>query len=143
VSVDSDLLSPFLPDGKKLTQRASDVGPESPRCRLVVDRKDVVYLAGDVIPGDTDPVKVDEQGLKRLGNPAPVAIGDEARLGDDGALAVARCTYKGERRKFVALVQLQLQERLPEKTSERRDALAAFLRSYFPKAMRKQGCTGS
>ena len=34
VAVDSDLLSPFLPDGKKLTQRAYDAGQESPRCRL-------------------------------------------------------------------------------------------------------------
>ncbi|WP_052489073.1 hypothetical protein [Streptomyces sp. 150FB] len=132
-----------MPDGKKLTQQASDAGPESPRCRLVVDRKDVVYIAGDVIPSDTDPVKVDERGLLRMGNPAPVAIGDEGRLADKGALAVARCTYKGEQRKFVALVQLELQESLPEKTPERRDALAAFLRSYFPKAMEKQGCTGS
>ncbi|MFJ2892648.1 hypothetical protein ACIO53_42125 [Streptomyces sp. NPDC087305] len=139
VAVDSDLLSPFLPDGKKLTQRAYDAGQESPRCRLSVDGKLVVYLTGDVVPADTDPVKVQDRALVRLGNPASVDIGDSARVADNGALAVAKCTYKGQQRKFVTLVQLQ--KKVPAKTSQRRDALSSFLKSYFPKAMAKQGCT--
>ncbi|WP_416959960.1 hypothetical protein [Streptomyces sp. Agncl-13] len=138
VAVDSDLLSPFLPDGQKLTQRSYNAGQESPRCRLSVDGKLVVYLSGDVVPAETDPIKVQERALVRLGNPAAVDIGDSARVADNGALAVAACMYEGRQRKFVALVQLQ--EKTPAKTSERRDALRSFLGSYFPGAMAKQGC---
>lgn len=138
MAVDSDLLSPLLPDGQKLTQRAYNAGQESPRCRLSVDGKLVVYLSGDVVPAETDPVKVQDRALVRLGNPAAVDIGDSARVADNGALAVAACTYEGSRRKFVTLVQLQ--EKTPAKTSERRDALRSFLSAYFPKAMAKQGC---
>ncbi|MFJ3897829.1 MULTISPECIES: hypothetical protein [unclassified Streptomyces] len=139
VAVDSDLLSPLLPDGEKLTQRAYDAGQESPRCRLSVDGKLVVYLTGDVVAADTDPLKVQDRALVRLGNPAAVDIGDGARVADNGALAVARCAYEGRQSKFVTLVQLQ--KKVPAKTSQRRDALRSFLESYFPKAMAKQGCT--
>jgi len=138
VAVDSDLLSPFLPDGQKLTQRAYNSGQESPRCRLSVDGKLVVYLSGDVVPVETDPIKVQDRALVRLGNPAPIDIGDSSRVADNGAMAVAACTYDGSRRKFVTLVQLQ--DKLPAKTSERRNALRSFLGAYFPKAMVKQGC---
>ncbi|WP_327400901.1 hypothetical protein OG194_12235 [Streptomyces sp. NBC_01288] len=139
MAVDSDLLSPFLPDGQKLTERAYNSGQESPRCRLSVDGKLIVYLSGDVVPAETDPIKVQDRALVRLGNPASVVdIGDSARVADNGALAVAACTYEGSRRKFVTLVQLQ--EKVPAKTSQRRDAMRSFLGAYFPKAMAKQGC---
>lgn len=138
VAVDADLLSPFLPDGQKLTQRAYNSGQESPRCRLSVDGKLVVYLSGDVVPAETDPIKVQDRALARLGNPASVDIGDSARVADNGAMAVGTCTYEGRQRKFVALVQLQ--EKVPGKTSQRRDALRSFLGAYFPGAMAKQGC---
>jgi hypothetical protein len=138
VAVDSDLLSPFLPDGQKLTQRAYNSGQESPRCRLSVDGKLVVYLSGDIVPTETDPIKVQDRALVGLGNPASVDVGDSARVADNGAMAVGTCTYEGRQRKFVTLVQLQ--EKVPGKTSQRRDALRSFLGAYFPGAMAKQGC---
>ncbi|WP_248003159.1 hypothetical protein HEP84_56685 [Streptomyces sp. RLB1-33] len=103
-----------------------------------MDQNLVVYLSGDVVAGDIDPIKVQDQALVRLGNPATADIGDEAVIADRGAMAVASCTYKGKRQKFAVLIQLQ--KNVPEKTSERRNALRSFLRSYFPKAMEKQGC---
>nr|QIY98628.1 hypothetical protein HEP87_37480 [Streptomyces sp. S1D4-11] len=138
VTVDSDSLSPLLPNGKKLTQKSYDAGPESPRCRLLVDQNLAVYLSGDVVAGDVDPVKVQDQALVRLGSPAAADIGDEAVIADRGAMAVASCAYKGKQQKFAVLIQLQ--KNVPEKASERRNALRSFLRSYFPKAMEKQGC---
>ncbi|GAA2655962.1 hypothetical protein GCM10010307_69110 [Streptomyces vastus] len=138
VTVGADVLSPFLPRGENLTQRTYDAGPESPRCRLSVDNKLIVYISGDVVPEDTDPIKVQDRALVRLGSPATVDIGDDARVADNGAMAVAACTYEGDQRKFVVLIQLERE--IPEKTSERRDALQSVLRSYFPKAMEKQGC---
>ncbi|MFI2432037.1 hypothetical protein [Streptomyces sp. NPDC018693] len=138
VTVDPDLLTPFLPYGKELTQRSDDAGPESPRCRLSVDKKLVIYLSGDVVSKDTDPIEVQDRALRRLGNPTAVDIGDDARVADRGATAVAACTYEGQQRKFVSLIQLQ--EDLPDGTSERRNALQSFLRSYFPEAMAQQGC---
>ncbi|MFF8025198.1 hypothetical protein ACFZDJ_29750 [Streptomyces sp. NPDC007896] len=138
MTVDSDSLSPLLPNGKKLTEKSYDAGPESPRCRLLVDQKLVVYLSGDVVAGDTDPIKVQDRALVRLGSPAAADIGDDAVIADRGAMAVAGCTYKGKQQKFAVLVQLE--KNVPEKVSERRDALRSFLRSYFPKAMEKQGC---
>ncbi|MFD8218653.1 hypothetical protein ACFV2U_34395 [Streptomyces sp. NPDC059697] len=138
MTVDSDSLSPLLPNGKKLTQKSYDAGPESPRCRLLVDQNLVVYLSGDVVAGDVDPIKVQDQALARLGSPAAADIGDEAVIADRGAMAVAGCAYKGKQQKFAVLIQLQ--KNVPEKASERRNALRSFLRSYFPKAMEKQGC---
>ncbi|MGW0835986.1 hypothetical protein [Streptomyces prunicolor] len=101
VAVDSDLLSPFLPDGQKLTQRAYNSGQESPRCRLSVDGKLVVYLSGDIAPTETDPIKVQDRALVGLGNPASVDVGDSARVADNGAMAVGTCTYEGRQHKFV------------------------------------------
>ncbi|WP_344395201.1 hypothetical protein [Streptomyces vastus] len=103
-----------------------------------MDNKLIVYISGDVVPEDTDPIKVQDRALVRLGSPATVDIGDDARVADNGAMAVAACTYEGDQRKFVVLIQLERE--IPEKTSERRDALQSVLRSYFPKAMEKQGC---
>ncbi|MER5532283.1 hypothetical protein [Streptomyces mirabilis] len=138
VTVDSDSLSPLLPNGKKLTEKSYDAGPESPRCRLLVDQQLVVYLSGDVVAGDTDPIKVQDRALVRLGSPAAADIGDDAVIADRGAMAVAGCAYKGKQQRFAVLVQLQ--RNVPENVSKRRDALRSFLRSYFPKAMEKQGC---
>ncbi|WP_181446637.1 hypothetical protein [Streptomyces sp. NTH33] len=142
VTVGTDRLAPFLPSGDEVAQRSYDAGPESPRCRVSVDKKLVVHLSGDIVSTDTDPIKVQGRALTRLGDPAPADnIGDDARIADNGAMAVARCTYQGEQRKFVALVQLQ--KEIPKERPERRDALEDFLRAYFPKAMEKLGCQGS
>ncbi|MFD9629564.1 hypothetical protein [Streptomyces violascens] len=139
VPIDSALLSPLLPPGKKLTQDKYDAGAESPRCRLAVDTDRVVYLNGDVIPTDTDPIKLDPRGMQRMGHPSAVSLGDGAQVADWGAIAFADCTYQGKKQRFVALVQLE--KPVPEKVSERRDALVSFLRAYLPAAMKAQGCT--
>ncbi|MFD7167731.1 MULTISPECIES: hypothetical protein [Streptomyces] len=139
VPLDSGLLSPLLSSGERLSQDKYDTGRESPRCRLDVDKQTVVYLKGDVIDTKTDPIEVNNQLLQRLGNPTPVAVGEGGRVADSGAIAFANCTYQGKPQRFVAYVELS--KPVPEKTSERRDALVAFLRAYLPAAMKAQGCT--
>ncbi|WP_223283655.1 hypothetical protein [Streptomyces sp. FBKL.4005] len=139
VPMDQGLVSPFLPDGKKITQRFYDHGAESPRCRISVARWLVLYISSDVITADTDPLKVNH-GLVRLGNPAPAAIGDAARVADRGAMAVADCTRGGARKRVVTLIDLALEHPEPEDTSRRRTALTQLLRAYFPKAMADLHC---
>ncbi|MFI9170380.1 hypothetical protein [Streptomyces lincolnensis] len=141
VPVDAGTLSPLLPDGEKLTESRRDKGPESKSCRVTVDDTLVVYLAGDITDRGTDAVSPADRGLRRLGEPALVqGVGDKAAVADGGAKAMASCTYKGEPRQFVGLVQLEADDPVPTKTPERRDALLAFLKSWFPAAGEAQGC---
>jgi hypothetical protein len=67
-------------------------------------------------------------------------VDDTAAVADGGAEAMAECAYAGEPGEFVALVQLEAEDPVPEETSERRDALPAFLTSWFPAAGKAQGC---
>ncbi|MFF9495041.1 hypothetical protein [Streptomyces flaveolus] len=138
VRVGSELLEPFLPDGEKLTQRAYDAGDTSPRCRVTVDDRLVLYVADDLVPPDTDPLEVQDRALLRLGNPAAVDVGEAARVADRGATAVAECTRDGDDMRFVTLIQLE--QRTPEDTEQRRTALTDLLRAYFPKAVAGAGC---
>ncbi|MFD8199386.1 hypothetical protein [Streptomyces sp. NPDC059701] len=138
VEVGSDLLAPFLPDGEKVAQRAYDAGDTSPRCRVTVDDRLILYVADDLVPPDTDPLKVQDRALLRLGNPAPVDVGEAARVANRGATAVAGCTRDGAEKKFVTL--LQLERSTPEDTEQRRSALTDLLRAYSPKAMADLGC---
>ncbi|MEU6526036.1 hypothetical protein ABZ892_25230 [Streptomyces sp. NPDC046924] len=138
VTVDPDLISPFLPDGKKLTQRSYDNGVVSPRCRVSVDKHLIVYISDDVVPADVDPIQVQARGLLRLGNPSPVDVGDAARIADRGATAVADCTREGEPMRFVTTIELE--KEIPEETSKRRSDLTQLLRAYLPKAMAAVNC---
>ncbi|CAL9672381.1 hypothetical protein SUDANB15_07494 (plasmid) [Streptomyces sp. enrichment culture] len=118
VAVDSELLAPLLPDGEKLNQRAYDAGATSPRCRVSVDDQLIAYVSGDLVLRDTDPLQVQDRALQRLGNPAPIDVGDAARVADRGeAMAVADCTQDGTEQRFVTLIQLE--QNKPEDTSQR------------------------
>ncbi|MFC5957003.1 hypothetical protein ACFP51_21760 [Streptomyces pratens] len=139
VTVDSDLISPFLPGGKKLTQDSYDHGVVSPRCRVIVDRSLIMHISGDVVPPEIDPIQVKDRGLLRLGTPSPVDVGDAARIADHGAMAVADCTRDGEPMRFVTMIELQ--KEIPEETPKRRSDLTQLLRAYFPKAMAAVDCT--
>lgn len=138
VAVDSDLLSPLLPDGEKLTQRSYDAGATSPRCRVSVDDRLVLYVSNDLVPPDTDPLKTQDRGLQRLGHPAPADVGAAARVADRGALAVADCATEDGRKRVATLIQLERE--FPEDTAQRRKNLTRLLRGYLPKAMGALGC---
>ncbi|MEU6088467.1 hypothetical protein ABZ865_16875 [Streptomyces sp. NPDC047085] len=139
VTVDSKLISPLLPDGKKLTQRSSDAGATSPRCRVSVDDNLVLYVSSDLVPPGTDPLKVQDRGLQRLGHPSPADVGDAARVADRGAMAVADCTRRGGKERIATLIQLEKEH--PKDASQRRKDLTQLLRAYLPKAMADLDCS--
>ncbi|WP_406103590.1 hypothetical protein OG698_15700 [Streptomyces sp. NBC_01003] len=140
VQVGSEVLSPLLPDGKKLTQRDYNFGPTQPRCELKVDGNLVVHVSGDVVPASTDVIAVNERGMRGLGHPAAAKnIGQDARIADRGALTVDRCVYGGKQQKFVA--DIELKKQAIQDVSERRDALRSLLKAYLPAAMKDVGCS--
>ncbi|MFI9818238.1 hypothetical protein [Saccharothrix variisporea] len=139
VKVDSGVLSPLLPKGKQLGQSRQDKGPGSVSCRVTVDDSLVLYLAQDLTDPGTD--AMESRGLQRMGDPADVeGVGDRAAVADRGAKAVVECTHEGRPRLFVGLVQLERAEPVPADTRERRDAVLAFLKSWFPAAVSGLGC---
>lgn len=141
VPVDAGALSPLLPNGEKVDESPVDKGPESVSCRVRVDDSLVVHLSGDITDRDTSAVSLEDRGLARLGNPALTeGVGDVAAVADIGAKAMADCAYEGEPRQFVGLVQLPGENPVPADAAERRNALLAFLKSWFPAAARAQGC---
>ncbi|MFE6801944.1 hypothetical protein [Streptomyces sp. NPDC057696] len=139
VQMGSELLSPLLPDGEKLTQRDYNFGPTQPRCELKVDGNLVVHLSGDVVPASTDVIAVNERGMRGLGHPAAANIGQDARISDRGALAVDSCTYGGKQQKFVA--EIELKQQAIQDVSERRGALRSLLKAYLPAAKEDVGCS--
>lgn len=136
--VNSDLLAPLLPNGDAFEQSRYDFSEESWSCRLYVDKSLALYVKGDVVPADLDPIKVSEEGLVRMGHPEEVDIGDDARIADGGALAVVACPRPDDERKFVMLIESKGDT--PKDTSERRRALSRFLESYLPQVLKTQGC---
>ncbi|MFI1103944.1 hypothetical protein [Streptomyces melanogenes] len=140
VTVGSKPLAPLLPDGEKLEQSPKAISPESSVCSVSVDKKQAVYVTDDVTDAGTDPVAVQRDALARMGNPQKAAVGDDARIADQGGVAVGVCTYQGSRRKFVTLVDLTSEHPVPKRTADRRKALESFLRAYLPKAMEAKGC---
>ncbi|MFI1170364.1 hypothetical protein [Streptomyces melanogenes] len=140
VTVGSEPLAPLLPDGEKLDQSTKTLNAESSTCSVSVDKKQAVYVTDDVTDADTDPVAVQRDALARMGNPQKAAVGDDARIADQGGVAVGVCTYQGGRHKFVTLVDLTADHPVPKGTADRRKALESFLRAYLPKAMEAKGC---
>ncbi|WP_329404039.1 hypothetical protein [Streptomyces melanogenes] len=128
VTVGSEPLAPLLPDGEKSV------------CSVSVDKKQAVYVTDGVTDAETDPVAVQRDALARMGNPQKAAVGDDARIADQGGVAVGVCTYQGRRQKFVTLVDLTSNHPVPKRTADRRKALESFLRAYLPKAMEAKGC---
>ncbi|WP_405796947.1 hypothetical protein [Streptomyces sp. NBC_01506] len=135
---DADLLAPLLPNGDAFEQKRSNFGEESWSCRLQVDKALVLYVKGDVVPADVDPIKVKEEALGRMGHPEKADIGDDARVADQGALAVVACPRPNDERKFV--MEIESMSDTPKDTSERRQALSRFLDSYLTQALKAQGC---
>ncbi|WP_405413293.1 hypothetical protein [Streptomyces rubiginosohelvolus] len=135
--VDPALVAPFLPEGEELKVDDSLTEAGQPRCKVYVDGTLHLYLRGDIVEPDFDPLKATEQSMRRLGDPAPADIGDGATIADHGAMAVRACTHQGEKRQYV--LDLDGVDR-PQDTAERRRALEEFLRSQLPVAMEAEGC---
>ncbi|MFF1478922.1 hypothetical protein ACFVYD_15320 [Streptomyces sp. NPDC058301] len=140
VPVGSKALAPLLPDGEKLEQSAKALGAESSTCSVFVDKQQAVYLTDDVTDAGTDPVAVQRDALARMGNPQKAAVGDDARIADQGAIAVSACAYQGRPQKFVTLINLTSPHPVPKPTADRRRTLESFLRAYLPKALEAKGC---
>ncbi|MEU0464381.1 hypothetical protein ABZ215_10285 [Amycolatopsis sp. NPDC006131] len=133
VPVDSAALAPLLPDGEGIGESFTDKAQGSVSCRLSVDGSTVLYLAADVTDRGTAAVSLDDDGLRRLGNPVLVdGAGDVTAVADRGAKAMAECTHAGQPRLFVGLVQSE--------AAQPRDVLLAFLASWFPAARAAAGC---
>ena len=147
VSSDPGFFAPLLPSGEEFKQQKSDLGAGSWRCRVFVDNSLALYVRGDVVSEDTDPIRVSDRSLRRMGHPEKADIGDDARIADQGALAVAACpggkqageSGKAEEKRKFAL-EIALQHETPEDTSERRQALSRFLDAYLPRALTAQDC---
>ncbi|WP_329024123.1 hypothetical protein [Streptomyces sp. NBC_00690] len=135
VAVDSGAVDPLLPEGKKLDQTKSGSQATLSQCRLSVDGKGVLSVKSYFVPAKEDPV---ETKAWELTNPAEISVGDNARVSDAMAIAVADCASAGERRKFVVQAYpLTTASDLPE----RREDLTRFMAAYFPKAQAAVDCT--
>ncbi|MBL1100922.1 hypothetical protein [Streptomyces coffeae] len=137
--VDPDLLAPLLSDGEKIHQR--DVPREhGATCDVSVQGGDGggVYITRDAVTEGVDPLEVKKDTLIGYGNAKKVDIGDDARLGDKGALVTTSCAPKGKDTTFA--LEVSLSSPTPKDVSERRKALERFLRSYLPTAAKAQGC---
>ncbi len=135
---DPALVAPFLPEGDELKVDDSLSKPGQPRCKVSVDGTLHLYLRGDIVEPDFDPLEATEQSMRRLGNPAPAdGIGDGATIADHGAMAVRACTHQGEKRQYVLDIDAVDH---PQDTPERRRALERFVRAQLPVAMEAEGC---
>ncbi|MCF6526396.1 hypothetical protein HOY81_25460 [Streptomyces sp. JJ36] len=135
--VDPDTVAPLLPEGEKLEIEDTLSEPGKPRCKFYVDGELTLYLRGDVVETGFDPLEASEEGMGRLGDPAPADIGDGALLADHGAKVVRACTYEGERRQYVLSFDGVDH---PEDTGDRRKAIERFARSYLPSALKAHDC---
>ncbi|MFG2877809.1 hypothetical protein ACGFYU_22890 [Streptomyces sp. NPDC048337] len=134
VAVDGSALAPLLPRGKKLDQTTANSNADTSRCRVRVDERGVLSVESYVTSVDNNPV---ETKAWELVHPAKIQVGDDARVGDAMAIAVATCTYRAEPRKFVVQAYpFTLASDLPK----RRDALTRFMEAYFPAAKKAAGC---
>ncbi|MFF9507864.1 hypothetical protein ACF1BU_25590 [Streptomyces sp. NPDC014724] len=143
VRVSPDTLAPLLPDGAEFKEKKYDFSPDRPRCRLIVDKKVVLHIRGDVVSTDTDPFEVRARSLRMGGNPAPATgpLGRDARITDSWAIAVKSCHYQGSPHKYAIEVELTAGKLVPTDTAKRRKALEAFLDGYVPTALKAQGCS--
>ncbi|WP_392670893.1 hypothetical protein [Streptomyces sp. LN785] len=136
-------LSPLLPDGEKLAERASGSTAGRLRCALTVDGRPALSVVGDVLKTDADPFAQAEWYL-RLGEDAGPKDGAQfrgTRVLDRFALAVRECVRQESPRKFAVLVELGEFEPVPENVADRRKALKGFIDGYVPSALKAQGCS--
>ncbi|MFD9032023.1 hypothetical protein ACFVZW_12855 [Streptomyces sp. NPDC059567] len=135
VPVDPAVLAPFLPPGETVEQSAYASRPANPRCSITVDGQTVLTVKADVIEPAEDPMKVHERLLVDADR---IPVGDDARVADATALAVAACTYEGKPRKFVAQL---FPPSGTDDVAERREALTRLMTAYFPAVRREVGCS--
>ncbi|MFZ4274139.1 hypothetical protein ACOZFM_15645 [Streptomyces arboris] len=136
-TVETMLVAPFVPEGDTLKIDDSLSGPGQPRCQVYVDGKLSLYVRGDIVEPDFDPLKATERSMRRLGEPSPADVGDGAVIADHGAMAVQACTHKGVKSQYV--LDIDGVEN-PKGTAERRKALEKLLRAYLPVAMKAEDC---
>ncbi|MEU3249859.1 hypothetical protein [Streptomyces sp. NPDC006997] len=131
-------MSDFMPDGQ--TVKVQPSGQSIRYCKVLVDRTYVFRIEEAVTTVSTDPLKVKERELARMGSPVRAAgLGEEGIVADMGALAVSRCSVKGKEHVFVS--EINLEDERPDDTADRRKALKAFMKAYHPRAMAQHGCT--
>ncbi|MER7466584.1 hypothetical protein [Streptomyces sp. NPDC097981] len=138
VRVGADLLRPVLAPGKQLKVESSDHAPDAPRCQAVVDHRRVLYVRGDVVSLDEDPIQSTREELERWGHPEKIAVGDDGRVADGTVIAFTSCTYHGEKRRFAA--QANMEGKLKDDMSATREALTRFMAAYLPAASKAVGC---
>ncbi|MFF0445993.1 hypothetical protein ACFYT4_06180 [Streptomyces sp. NPDC004609] len=136
--VASETLGPLLPPGGSYRESDRASRPGSPRCRLFVDDRLVLYLGGDVVPAGLNPFDNPRGLVNRFENPEKPGIGIDSRLGDDGAAALVACERRGAPLRFVLHVDLSYD--VPRDTGERRRRLGEFLASALVEWSAAAGC---
>ncbi|MDJ1136127.1 hypothetical protein [Streptomyces iconiensis] len=142
--INADLLSPLMPTGTKVSVTGGTSDGNRQSCKLSVQREEdgtyetAVWVRWDIVPAGTDPIEVKRETLYGYGNPRKVAIGDDARLADQGVLAVESCPGRG--RGSTLAVEIYLGIKTPEKLSDRHAALKRFTQDYLDRVLREQKC---
>ncbi|MFJ2597144.1 hypothetical protein [Streptomyces erythrochromogenes] len=139
VEVRAAFLKPLLPPGVSFKQsKTHESGGDITGCAMEVDKRRALTFQASLVPADLDPLEVKRTNLLRAGNPQKAAIGSDARVADNGAMAYDVCTYEGERRRYVVEVWV---DESPADVDRRREDLARFIAAYLPAALEAAGCT--
>ncbi|MFF9603065.1 hypothetical protein ACF1GY_12340 [Streptomyces sp. NPDC014684] len=142
--VDRGLTEALLqPDGRVTERNEVDLRNPQPSswCQAFVDGKGVLSLRFAWHPDAVDPFDIASSGdsVSRIGQPARVKAAYETTVGNNGAVATARCrTRIGSYFTLSAL----LADSDPVDRSHRAD-IENFMRAYFPATLATLGCVTS
>ncbi|MEU7342897.1 hypothetical protein ABZ778_03050 [Streptomyces bacillaris] len=139
VPVDKELVDPLFPPGKTVEQQAEPLEPPVSSCRVLVDKRRVLFVSISQIGEFSDPMgEREKQPFRNRKEMKDLPFDGEGAVGDTNAMIAAECTSDASR---YVIVEFTVGESLDEDTDRRREKIDRFAKGYTKAVQKAVSCS--
>ncbi|MFF2700303.1 MULTISPECIES: hypothetical protein [Streptomyces] len=139
VPVNEDVVDPVLPPGKALEQQAEPLEPPVSSCRVLVDKRRVLFVSISQIGEFSDPMgEREKQPFRNRKEMKDLPFEGKGAIGDTNAMVAAECDSDVSR---YLLVEFTVGESLDGDTVRRREKIDRFAKEYTKAVKEAVSCS--
>ncbi|PVC67921.1 hypothetical protein DBP15_16235 [Streptomyces sp. CS065A] len=140
VPVKENAVDPVLPPGKTLEQQAEPLEPPVSSCRVLVDKRRILFLSISQIDEFADPMgEREKEPFRNRKQMKDLPFEGKGAIGDTNAMVAAECDSDASR---YILVEFTVGEGLDEDTARRREKIDRFAKEYTKAVKKAVSCIG-
>ncbi|MFF6907320.1 hypothetical protein ACFY9Q_15395 [Streptomyces sp. NPDC012389] len=139
IPVKEGVIDPVLPPGKTIEQQAEPLEPPVSSCRVLVDKRRILFLSISQIDEFSDPMgEREKQPFRNRKEMKDLPFDGKGAIGDTNAMVAAACDSDVSR---YVVVEFTVGESLDEETARRREKIDRFAKEYTEAVKKAVSCS--